>query len=56
LGWPLMHTDLHTFTHVKGWVEGCLERIGEHHPDGTQRGLMISFKADGEGGSGRFLG
>jgi len=25
-----VHTDSH---YVEGWVEGGLERIGEHHPD-----------------------
>jgi hypothetical protein len=59
----LVHTDSH---YVEGWVEGGLERIGEHHPDEerpfrtlredeTQRVLVIeSLKADGEAGSGRY--
>jgi hypothetical protein len=50
---------------VEGWVEGCLERIGEDHPeeellfrdlweDETQREVVIeSLKADGEVRVGR---
>jgi hypothetical protein len=51
--------------YVDGWVEGCLERIGEDHPeeellfrdrfeDETQREVVIeSLKADCEVRSGR---
>jgi hypothetical protein len=53
--------------YVDGWVEGCLERIGEDNPeellfrdlwdDETQRDVVIeSFKADCEVRPGRPLG
>jgi hypothetical protein len=54
--------------YVEGWVEGCLERIGEDHPDEellfrdlwddeTQRDLVIeSLKADCEVRAGRPTG
>jgi hypothetical protein len=55
-------------TYVEGWVEGCLERIGEDHPeeellfrdlweDETQRDVVIdSLKADCEVRTGRPAG
>ena len=54
--------------YVEGWVEGCLERIGEDYPDEellfrdlwddeTQREVVIeSLKADREVRRGRFAG
>jgi hypothetical protein len=54
--------------YVEGWIEGCLERIGEDHPeeeqlfrdlwdDDTQREVVIeSLKADCEVKVGRPLG
>ena len=54
--------------YVEGWIEGCLERIGEDHPeeellfrdlwdDDTQREVVIeSLKADCEVRAGRPLG
>ena len=54
--------------YVDGWVEGCLERIGEDHPDEellfrdlwedeTQREVVIeSLKADCEVRAGRPAG
>ena len=54
--------------YVDGWVEGCLERIGEDHPeeellfrdlwdDETQRELVMeSLKADCEVRTGRPVG
>jgi hypothetical protein len=54
--------------YVVGWIEGCLERIGEDHPeeeqlfrdlwdDDTQREVVIeSLKADCEVRAGRPLG
>jgi hypothetical protein len=54
--------------YVEGWVEGCLERIGEDHPkeellfqdlweDETQREVVIdSLKADFEVRTGRPAG
>jgi hypothetical protein len=54
--------------YVEGWVEGCLERIGEDYPeeeqlfrdlwdDETQREVVIeSLKADCEVRAGRPLG
>jgi hypothetical protein len=54
--------------YVNGWVEGCLERIGEDHPeeellfrdlwdDETQREVVIeSLKADCEIRTGRPAG
>jgi hypothetical protein len=54
--------------YIEGWVEGCLERIGEDHPDEeqifrdlwedeTQRDVVIeSLKADCEVRAGRPTG
>lgn len=54
--------------YIEGWIEGCLERIGEDHPeeerlfrdlweDKTQREMVIeSLKADCEVRTGRPTG